>query len=429
MIAGAIILREFENAQIGAAWNTSAKTVSRREVALIELHQRQTGKKLFELGYRSIRATNWVGAIGLGDRCIEVIPKIDEPSELKARENLLYMIARAGLVPISNADIARLANTNKPLLAAYMELYADHLRGEWRRGPIRRYVPREENRSCLKGKLLFPTHLRMNLLHQERFFTASDDFTSDNVISQILKAALRRCLEQPFSSRLAQKAKSLLPDFEDVSDVEPNVQDLRHARVDRCISRFEPLLNMAKLILSAVSPAPAKSGQSVYSLMFDMNDVFERFIAAEVRVALRGRPFRVTYQVRGRSLLRRDGRRQFALRPDIGVFLGKENLCLIDTKWKRLDPNRSHHDVSQSDMYQMYAYGKEYDSPRVILLYPQHGDLPGAVADYQHPEDEPVKRIQIRTIDVSTPLICGDAQRRLRETLRNFIPKEQVEQN
>ena len=104
MIRGALTLREYEDAQIGLAWNAPAKTVSRREVALIDLHQRQTGRKLFNLGYRSIKATNWVGVIGLGSRCIEVIPKIDEPSELKARENLLHMIARAGLVPPRACD-------------------------------------------------------------------------------------------------------------------------------------------------------------------------------------------------------------------------------------------------------------------------------------------------------------------------------------
>lgn len=425
MIRGALTLREYEKARIGSVWNAMDKKVSRREVALLDLHQRQTGKKLFDLDYRSIMATNWVGVIGLANRCIEVIPKIDEPNELKARENLLYMIARAGLVPLSAADIAQLANTNKPLLAAYMELYVNHLTREWRKGQIRRYVLHEENRTCLKGKLLLPIHLRTNLLHQERFFTASDEFTCDNAVSQLLKAALRRCEEQGFSSRVVQKAKSLMPDFEEVSDSQPSVQDMKHIQVDRCISRFEPLLNMAKFILKDVSPSPAESGHAVYSLMFDMNDVFERFIAAEMKAAMRGEPVRVKYQVTERSLLKRNGCRQFALRPDIGVFQRKRILCMIDTKWKRLDRNRSHDNVAQSDIYQMYAYGKEYDSPRVILLYPQHGELPSRVADYQHHEGEPAKRIEVRTIDVSEPLSRGDIRRRLQNTLHSMVIERQ----
>jgi len=178
---------------------------------------------------------------------------------------------------------------------------------------------------------------------------------------------------------------------------------------------------MAKFILRDVSPSPAESGHAIYSLMFDMNEIFERFIATELKAALRAEPVRVKYQVRGRSLLERNGRRQFALRPDIGVYQGKDNLCMVDTKWKRLERNRPHHNVSQSDIYQMYAYGKEYDSPRIILLYPKHTGFPDRVADYQHVEDEPAKQIQVRTIDVSVPLSRKDIRCRLQKTLRNMV--------
>lgn len=421
MNGNALTLREYEHARIGRAWDASSMTVSRREVALLDRHQRLTGRKLFELGHRWITATNWVGAIGVGNRCIEVIPKVDEHGEPNVRENLLYMIARSGFVPLSNADIAKLADTNKPLLIAYMELYVDQLAREWRKGQIKRYVVREENRGCLKGKLLLPVQLRMNALHKERFFTASDEFISDNAISQLLKAALRKCREQSFSSLVSQKANALLPDFEEVTDVQPSVIDLNQVQVDRRISRFEPALNMAKFILKEVSPSPAESGCAVYSLMFDMNEVFERFIAAEVKAAMRHEPVRVTYQVSGRSLLLRNGRGQFALHPDIGVFQGKRNICMLDTKWKRLATNRLYDNVSQSDIYQMYAYGKEYDAPRVILLYPKYGELPTAVADYQHNDGDPAKSIQVRTINLSEPLLRPPVQNRLRESLRRML--------
>lgn len=421
MIPGALVLREYETAYIGPSWDSTTKTVSRKEVALIDLHQRSTGRQLFHLSYRTIKATNWVGVIGIGARCIEVVPKIDEPSELKVRENLLHMIARADLVPLSAADIARLANTNKPLLTAYMELYVDQLTREWRKGQIKRYVLHKENRTCLKGKLLLPIHIRTNIVHLERFFTASHEFNCNNSISQLLKAALRKCREQAFSSRVVQKAKSLMADFEEVSDVDADEHVMKQIQVDRCISRFEPLVNMAKFIIRNISPSPAGPGHPVYSLMFDMNEVFERFIAAEITAALRGESCRVKYPVTGRSLLQSRGRRQFALRPDIGVYRGRSNLCVIDTKWKKLDRNRSHDNVSQADIYQMYAYGKELDSPKVILLYPQHSDLPYAVADYEHIEDAPAKRILVRTVSVSEPFSRRDVKSNLRRTLREMI--------
>lgn len=413
----ALILREYESARIGSSWNAMEGVVSRKDVALIDLHQRETGRNLFTLGYRSIKATNWVGVLGIGNHCIEVVPKIDEPSELAARENLLHMVQRGGLVPLATADIARLANTNKPLLTAYMELYVDHLAREWRKGQIRRYVVSEENRSCLKGKLLLSAHFKRNILHKERFYTATDEFTPDNEVSQLLKAALMACYEQRHSTPVSQKAKMLLPDFEEVQDVPVSSINLDGVRVDRRISRFEPLLNMARFILEHVSPSPANAGSAVYSLMFDMNDVFEHFIAAEMKTALRSENVRVRYQVKGKSLVRKNGRKKFALKPDIGVFRKRENVCLVDTKWKRLDMTRTHNNVSQADIYQMYAYGKEYDSPRVVLLYPKHKSVPDNVSMYEHVGEEPAKRIEIKTIDVSSPF----SRREVRSALRSRL--------
>jgi 5-methylcytosine-specific restriction enzyme subunit McrC len=47
---------------------------------------------------------------------------------------------------------------------------------------------------------------------------------------------------------------------------------------------------------------------------------------------------------------------------------------VIDTKWKRVssrieDPKQG---VSQADVYQMIAYGRLYECPHLMLLYPHH---------------------------------------------------------
>lgn len=98
-------------------------------------------------------------------------------------------------------------------------------------------------------------------------------------------------------------------------------------------------------------------------------------------------------------------------------------LCLVDTKWKRLDPAKPHGNVSQSDVYQAYAYGKEYRSPRVILLYPRWGALPSVQARYAHPRhtgDEP-REVWIATVDVSQPLHTSAGVRQLRDDLRELV--------
>jgi 5-methylcytosine-specific restriction enzyme subunit McrC len=57
----------------------------------------------------------------------------------------------------------------------------------------------------------------------------------------------------------------------------------------------------------------------------------------------------------------------FQLKPDIVI---DENIVL-DTKWKIIDGRKNNYGISQSDLYQMYAYGKKYNSNAVYLIYPK----------------------------------------------------------
>ena len=67
----------------------------------------------------------------------------------------------------------------------------------------------------------------------------------------------------------------------------------------------------------------------------------------------------------------------------------------------QVESARAHNGVSQTDAYQGYAYGREYDCPLVVLLYPQVGALAPRVARYRHrPDDEASPRFEIRTVDV-----------------------------
>ena len=59
----------------------------------------------------------------------------------------------------------------------------------------------------------------------------------------------------------------------------------------------------------------------------------------------------------------------FALRPDV-VIEAEKRPIVLDTKWKRLNPGNATLDVETSDVYQMLAYARAYDSARIILLYP-----------------------------------------------------------
>ena len=73
---------------------------------------------------------------------------------------------------------------------------------------------------------------------------------------------------------------------------------------------------------------------------------------------------------------------------------------IMDTKWKRLVHNsRSNYGISQSDMYQMYAYAKKYQTSEIYLLYP----ITDEMRDHEpiiFESDDDVK-VQIYLIDLA----------------------------
>ena len=64
------------------------------------------------------------------------------------------------------------------------------------------------------------------------------------------------------------------------------------------------------------------------------------------------------------------------MRPDIVITRANGSRIILDRKWKRLvDKPRINYGISQSDMYQMYAYPKKYRTSEIWLLYPMNQEM------------------------------------------------------
>ncbi|WP_282567578.1 hypothetical protein [Devosia sp. 1566] len=76
---------------------------------------------------------------------------------------------------------------------------------------------------------------------------------------------------------------------------------------------------------------------------------------------------------------------------------------MVDTKWKRLSPviEDAKHGVSQTDVYQMTAYGQLYDCPDLLLLYPHHRGLGSGPFATDYMIYGSTHRLRLRSIDVA----------------------------
>jgi len=374
---------------------------------------RQLGNKnLFKLKHNCVKMRQFVGTFGCEDFTIEVLPKIDQcdDDEARCRRKLFEMLRVARKVDWKLTGAAAQLEQSASLLDYFAAVYVQQLAVEWRRGRVANYVPRDRNRKCLKGKLLISKNIRHNLLRRERFFTRHNEFLADSPLTQTLKAALTLCENWTRSGSVKRDAHTLLEEFHEVPDVPPSHLVLDSITTTRQTERFSPVLELAKLLLGE-SLADRQGHRRTFCLVFDMNQVFEDYIGQLFkRICPMARLQHSTH-----SLLRNAaGQKRFGLKPDIVVAADDESPDVIDTKWKVLDKDGGGLKVSQSDVYQMYAYAKEYEARRTTLLYPHSSRLPkeqGVQREYTFQDGTP---LQIATVDImQTPQEVVEQLRKL----------------
>ncbi len=415
-----ITVREFDRIPRGDL----QPRVLRRLQRLDEQHATSTRACVFDwshVGY--VRALNYVGVIQVDGVTIEILPKIDPmphtgdaPSDIVApatlaRQNLLYMVSLARRVPIEERDLAPLLARRLPVLEALIALFAERLMFELGRGLHHEYIHQRRTLPFVKGKILLADQVRLNRDRPDRLCLAFDEFVCDTLLNRILRAACRQLLAISRTARTQQRLREALLMLSDVADVTITSDDFDALHLDRQTERFDTVLFFAQLVLTGWSPAPQSGSTRSFSLLFPMEQLYEEFIGAFIQRHARALGLSRTdvhVQARGRRkwLLRTaEGGQRFQLIPYI-VIDGHSSVpqTIIDTKWKRLsaDVENTRNGVSQSDIYQLYAYANRYESRNNVLLYPR---VSGVTAKrYRLDGGEPNRELRIEFVDLGVDL-------------------------
>ncbi len=327
---------------------------------------------IFEWHAHYCKTTQWVGVVEVPGLQLTILPKIDGartlPGENLAQRNLLYMLSVAGAIPLKQRDVAQLATRKASLSEALAATFAHRLRHELHIGTSHDYQSFEENIHTLRGKLVVQKQAQHNAVHRERFFCLYDEFTADTLINRIFKKACNVLVGRSYGATTKEALQSCLQVLHDVSDVSVHDGMFDTINLDRKNQRFEEILDFCRIILRNQSPNLQAGRVSTFSLLFDMNRVFEQFVIAMLRKHVAPAVDQMTIRPKAagakRHLMQSSDDRVLRLEPDVLIDLNKQPV-LLDTKWKVFGEK-----VANSDLYQMYAYLKRYESHRCILLYP-----------------------------------------------------------
>jgi 5-methylcytosine-specific restriction enzyme subunit McrC len=407
----------------------SLRSAEAGEAAWLRLTQRR--------GRRVVQVTSYVGVIRAPDGFqIEVLPKVGKAiggGAKEARQLLIEMLCCLQGFRHVQTDSAKISAARMPLLEVFIAEFLHTVEHIVKSGLRSDYSSRQDNLFALRGKLLMAPHLRQNLYRADRFFTERDEFSTDRPENRLLHAALRRVLMLSVSQANQQLARELQFIFADVpASAQPRI-DFQRVRLDRGMGYYADALAWARLILDEESPLTGTGGHRAPSLMFPMEAVFEAFVAKHLARQL-PRPLVLKTQARSHYLVRHREQNWFRLKPDLLIREAERDSLVLDTKWKLLDNRKANgtdkYGLSQSDFYQLQAYGQSYLDGKgdVVLIFPKTTSFREPLPVFSFPKTAGLRLwvlpfcMKTRTLHVSEDAPFAIAFKAAGATLRELNP-------
>ena len=312
------------------------------------------------VGGKFIQARNYVGVLQTkSGLTIEILPKIADKNDVeRSKAVFIKMLRTLKNFPFKSSNLASLKTQNLPLLEIFISMFLCELEALVKKGIKSDYVALEENLNFLKGKLNINEQIKRNSVHKERFYVGYSEFLSDIKINRIIKTTLKFLYKKSNSSKNQQKIRELLFMFDEVSTCDDYKNFFTNFVINRQVKHYEQTLLWCKIFLLGNSFTPHKGDDLAFALLFDMNALFESYVGNFIKKKFSG----IILQHSEKHLV--ENPKSFRLRPDI--FL--KDKFIADTKWKIIS---SSNDISQADLYQLYAYGKKHECSKLYLIYPK----------------------------------------------------------
>ncbi|RTY76233.1 McrC family protein [Flavobacterium sp. LS1R10] len=355
---------------------------------------------LFSKGKRKqIKVKNYVGVIETKDGLhLEILPKIhfnkttDELGETKSVFlRMLKHLKNSPFVNISKAHIE--TKKDFPILEVFIKSYINEAERVFTRGVKSDYVLHEDNVPYLKGKLKINQNIKYNFANKAKFYCEFSEYSQNIPANRLVKSTLIKLLKITNSYNNSYSINKLLSHLEEV-DVSSNIKaDLTAINSsNRLLSKYKSLLLWSEIFLLNKSFTNFKGDNLNMAILFPMQKIFEDYIAFLFGKYSDG--FKIRVQDKSYFLVEKHkGANKFRLKPDIVIDKEATRKKIVDTKWKLLDEfaERKNYNISQADMYQLYAYGRKYTNekidPCLVLIYPSNPNFSNKLDNFIYEGD------------------------------------------
>ncbi|MEI6270107.1 MAG: McrC family protein [Methylococcaceae bacterium] len=338
-------------------------------------------------GKKALQVVNFVGVLSLpGDIHLEILPKTskDGQDNIEVRKLLVKMLSEVYELPFIEHTKANIQVFKRPLLEVLITWFLQDLANVVRKGIRKDYERIEAEEKFLKGRLLVSQQINQPVSRRHLFRIAYDIFSENRAENRLIHSALVQVAKWSKCENNQKLARELRFAFNEIPKSTDYKTDFGQWRNSRDMISYKPLLYWVKLILNQQSPFSIKGDSKGISFLFPMETLFEKYVAKILEKNIT-KGYEVNTQVKRAFLSEKPP--AFLLKPDLAIY--KENgfkkndppLCILDTKWKLIDQYAQYDNgkedkksgISQSDMYQMFAYGHKYlaGEGKLVLIYPK----------------------------------------------------------
>lgn len=346
--------------------------------------------KYFTPIFKGIKFGSYVGVIQIGGLTIEILPKVDKQAtdsqveKEKWQSVLLNMLSVCQKIKVDTVSETQLKRRYNSILEVYFEIYLNEVEQLIQRGLIKQYRKVNSNQKALKGKLLFAQNIRHNLIHKERFYCEHQVYDKQHLIHHIIFKGLK-VIQNLVSPRLNDKLHRILFEMENFQEMNITAQHFERITLNRKSHFYTNALEIAKMFILNYSPSLHAGRESMLTLLFDMNVLWEEYVYRILQKYNQG--YKVQAQKKKNFWENRN------IKPDIIIIAPDNKRIVIDTKWKVADKH-----PTDSDLKQMFAYNLHW-SANSVLLYPKvyQSDSGGK---FHYPQDHEHNTCKMAFVDI-----------------------------
>lgn len=353
---------EYQKLKLG---DTKFPDFEDRHFDALTKYNEKNQSKYYTVIHKGIQFNSYVGVIQIGGLTVEILPKVDndnsnsEEQKKKWQGVLLNMLRVCKRITVDNVSETNLSKRYNSILEVYFEMYLNEVESLIKQGLIKTYRRIQSNQLALKGKLLFAQNIQKNVVHKEKFYCEHQVYDKEHLLHLILLSGLK-VLDSLVSNHLKDKLNRLLFEFNDYKEITINTTHFNKICLNRKSLSYQKAIDIAKMIILNYSPNLNSGNDNMLTILFDMNKLWEEYI---YRILQKHKPegYKVNFQNKTSFWEHK------TIRPDLVITSDKEEIFVIDTKWKIVASGNP----SDDDLKQMFTYNLHWEAEKSMLLYPK----------------------------------------------------------